>query len=164
VDGIAAFAGWQLGEQMSRLFGYDEPAPAAPGEKHGEGATPRTDAVCDTPIMGTACTPHKWDKLQEHARQLEQELSQACLERDSARNVLGRAIERERLANMRATEWEEAAQSATERSTRDDVLEEIANLAFRLPIYKMCGADVANYIRSLKSASADKSNADKGQG
>jgi hypothetical protein len=88
---------------------------------------------------------------------------------------------------MRATEWEEAAEaaqevanretlsaaywkdkasavSATERSTRDDVLEEIANLAFRLPIYKMCGADVANYIRSLKSASADNTTAQEGKG
>jgi hypothetical protein len=90
----------------------------ANAEKPQQG-TPRTDAVCDTPIMGTACTPHKWDKLQEHARQLELELSQACLERDSARNVLARAIERERLANMRADQAEEArdaSQSATGRS------------------------------------------------
>jgi hypothetical protein len=34
------------------------------------------------------------------------------LERDAARNVLARAIDRERLANMRATEWEEARDAA----------------------------------------------------
>jgi hypothetical protein len=96
----------------------------ANAEKPQQG-TPRTDAVCDTPIMGTACTPHKWDKLQEHARQLELELSQACLERDSARNVLARAIERERLANMRADQAEEArdaSQSATPAREADELL------------------------------------------
>ena len=35
--------------------------------------TPRTDAVCNTPLMGTTVTEHKWEKLQELARQLERE-------------------------------------------------------------------------------------------
>jgi hypothetical protein len=90
----------------------------ANAEKPQQG-TPRTDAVCDTPIMGTACTPHKWDKLQEHARQLERELAQTRLERDSARNVLARAIERERLANMRADQAEEAREAAQEVANRE---------------------------------------------
>jgi hypothetical protein len=85
---------------MSRLFGYDEPAPAAPGEKNGKGATPvRAKAT-------------KIILLESKVRQLERELAQACLERNAARNVLARAIDRERLANMRATEWEEAAEAA----------------------------------------------------
>jgi hypothetical protein len=57
--------------------------------------------------------------LEEDAERLEQELAQACLERDSARNVLARAIEHERLANMRATEWEEARDAAQEVANRE---------------------------------------------
>jgi hypothetical protein len=60
--------------------------------------------------------------LEEDAERLEQELAQACLERDSARNVLARAIEHERLANMRATEWEEARDAAQEVANRETLL------------------------------------------
>ena len=41
------------------------------------GATPRTDAVCVTPIMADAMTPHKWDMLCALSRQLERELAEA---------------------------------------------------------------------------------------
>jgi hypothetical protein len=69
-------------------------------EKNGKGATPvRAKAT-------------KIILLESKVRQLERELAQACLERNAARNVLARAIDRERLANMRATEWEEAAEAA----------------------------------------------------
>jgi hypothetical protein len=87
--------------------GRETPVPAAPSEKLQPSATPRADAlyrVCGKCGMGFV--------LEEDAERLEQELAQACLERNAARNVLARAIERERLANMRATEWEEAAEAA----------------------------------------------------
>jgi hypothetical protein len=140
----------------------------ANAEKPQQG-TPRTDAVCDTPIMGTACTPHKWDKLQEHARQLELELSQACLERDSARNVLARAIERERLANMRADQAEEArdaSQSAT-APLRERL--EITNEHIGRLIHAFDG-DRKELLRKIYKqnldalAAADKTASDKGQG
>ena len=40
--------------------------------KH-EGETPRTDAVCNTPLTGESCTTDKWYKLQKLSRQLERE-------------------------------------------------------------------------------------------
>lgn len=39
----------------------------------GVSDTPRTDAVCITPIMGDVCTEHKWMKLQALCRELERE-------------------------------------------------------------------------------------------
>lgn len=39
--------------------------------------TPRTDAVCVTPIMGVTVTNHKWDELQKLARTMERELATA---------------------------------------------------------------------------------------
>jgi hypothetical protein len=55
----------------------------------------------------------EWSYLHgDPTQELERELAQTRLERDAARNVLARAIDRERLANMRATEWEEAAEAA----------------------------------------------------
>jgi hypothetical protein len=81
-----------------------------PLEKPREGATPRTDAA----LGGYE---HLNPNIIDFARQLEHELQQTRLEHDSARNVLARAISRERLANMRATEWEEAAQEVANRET-----------------------------------------------
>jgi hypothetical protein len=92
-------------------------------EKLQPSATPRADAlyrVCGKCGMGFV--------LEEDAERLEQELAQACLERNAARNVLARAIERERLANMRATEWEEAAEAARSATGRS-ALSEIAEAA-----------------------------------
>jgi hypothetical protein len=99
----------EVREQYAREY------PPAPSEKPREGATPRTEAA-DTLIQHQDWCgyqgPSSYERMREHARQLERELAQTRLELDSARNVLARAIEHERLANMRATEWEEAAQSA----------------------------------------------------
>jgi hypothetical protein len=62
----------------------------------------------------------EWSYLHgDPTQELERELAQTRLERDAARNVLARAIDRERLANMRATEWEEAAEAAQEVANRE---------------------------------------------
>jgi hypothetical protein len=68
---------------------------------------------------------------------MERDLAQTRLERDSARNVLARAIEHERLANMSATEWEEAAQSA-----KRELAEQIA-LAHKLAVDALRGPQSA---------------------
>jgi hypothetical protein len=96
-------------------------ATPSPTEKPREGATPRTKRECLASVVEelnldvrdpfTLILANAF-ALDDLRRQLELELSQTRLERNSARNVLVRAIERERLANMRATEWEEAAEAA----------------------------------------------------
>ena len=83
------------------------PAPAAPSEKDGESTASRCPS-CGQQMRGT-----DWvDRMLADNARLEQELTQACLERDSARNVLARAISNERLANMRADQAEEAREAA----------------------------------------------------
>ena len=69
----------------------------SPSEKDGESTASRCPS-CGQQMRGT-----DWvDRLLADNARLKLELTQACLERNSARNVLARAIELERLANMRA--------------------------------------------------------------
>jgi hypothetical protein len=71
------------------------------------------------------------------------------LERNSARNVLVRAIERERLANMRATEWEEAAEAARSATPAiPDIPSIIRRSTWRTPELRESAARlVANILR-----------------
>jgi hypothetical protein len=119
----------------------------SPSEKDGEGATPRTDAV-DGGRTAFSLDKTPLEAMRELARQLERELAQTCLERNAARNVLARAIERERLANMRATEWEEAAQSAQRA-----LAEQIA-LAHNLAVDALRGPQSATGRSALNPAAA----------
>jgi hypothetical protein len=74
-----------LAQIISHMTGVTEvvsPAPDTPSNGHQQESdrsvdvtsTPRTDAVCITPIMGEECTPHKWDQLQALARSLERDV------------------------------------------------------------------------------------------
>jgi hypothetical protein len=129
--------------------------------------------------------------LEEDAERLEQELAQACLERDSARNVLARAIEHERLANMRATEWEEARDAAQEVANREtlsaaywkdkasavsataplpaEIVEAVQSAITSAQVGELAGWEIDLIERRIcshayKLRTADNRSADKGQG
>lgn len=64
--------------------------------------TPRTDAICITPIMGGTVTEHKWDKLQALARSLERENAELRRKLEAVRE----------LNDLRANESREAINRA----------------------------------------------------
>jgi predicted metal-binding protein len=112
----------------------------------------------------------EWSYLHgDPTQELERELAQTILERDAARNVLALAIERERLATMRADQAEEARDAAREianeatlllegqavpsaRATRDEVETMLGWAEYEteydgqmLTICKGCGANLTDY-------------------
>jgi hypothetical protein len=90
---------------------------------------------------------------------LERDLAQTRLERDAARNVLARAIDRERLANMRADQAEEArAETQKELEAEFDakmechsMLEAAQSATAPLEVLDRCLSELANkYIGTVE--------------
>jgi len=138
-------------EQCAIYFGKDQPCPSS---KETNYEAPRNDCV----ICPACC--HQFGAIsvddQDHRARLERELAGANalgmlrireLEEDYEHisSQLAEALDRERLANMRATEWEEAAADTADRlEVCGKMLEGVAEVRDELKAELKQARDLAN--------------------